>query len=360
MISLKKYLDSKVTSPDAPAASGDPDTLAATLAAYRSALADMGSCTLEACPAVGQELKQRLTEIQESLSPPIPSPQLTATGLEVGERLRDWGRRTARHYLDKAREVRELLLVMAQTAESVGARDQRCAAQLHEVTSHLSAIASLDDLTQIRVSIVKSAGELKSSIDRMTFEGKAALDRLRQEVNTYQARLEEAEELACRDALTGARSRLGLETVIENRIAAGAAFSLAMIDIDGFKSVNDRHGHLVGDELLKQFAGELRSACRSTDVVGRWGGDEFMAIFDCVLADAEGRRDRVRKWVCGDYKIDSASGPIRLTLDASIGLAEHRPGELLKDLVARADEAMYEDKHRAREQAERVSAATTH
>jgi diguanylate cyclase (GGDEF)-like protein len=130
--------------------------------------------------------------------------------------------------------------------------------------------------------------------------------------------------------------------------------SIAMIDIDGFKGVNDRHGHLVGDELLKQFAGELRSACRATDVIGRWGGDEFLAVFDCGMAEAESRRDRVRKWVCGNYTVKTGAGtvrmsPIQLSIDASIGLAELRPGELMKDLLARADAAMYEDKAQSRQ-----------
>ena len=190
--------------------------------------------------------------------------------------MRVWGRDTAKHYQQKACEVKDLLLVMAHTAESVSARDQRCAGQMSEVTERLKAIASLEDLTEIRASIEKSATELKTSIDRMTAEGKAALDHLREQVASYQSKLEEAEEIASRDALTGLSSRLYVEGQIEKRIGSGAPFCVALIDIDGFKKVNDNYGHLTGDELLKQFGAELRSACRATDVIGRWGGDEFI------------------------------------------------------------------------------------
>jgi diguanylate cyclase (GGDEF)-like protein len=363
MISLKKYLDSKEALLDAPSDLLVPDAVVAALSVYGSALAEMGNCSLEVCPGIGDELKQHFLKIRANLVPQVSPATLLAAGAEVDERLRSWSRSASRHYLDKAREVKDLLMVMAHTAESVGTRDERCAGQLREVTSRLGAIASLDDLTQIRASIEKSATELKTSIERMTTEGKAVLDRLREQVTTYQSRLEEAEELACRDPLTGARSRMGLETLLESRIAAGAALSVAMIDIDGFKGVNDQHGHLVGDELLKQFAEELRSACRATDVIGRWGGDEFLAIFDCGLAEAESRRDRVRKWVCGNYTVQAGAGPvesrpvqsrpiqlgpIQLKVDASVGLAEYQPGELTKDLLARADAAMYEDKARSR------------
>ncbi len=201
--------------------------------------------------------------------------------------MREWGRGTARHYQQKACEVKEMLLMMARTAESVGARDQRCAGQMSEVTERLKAIASLDDLTEIRARSRRARRELKTSIERMTAEGKAVLDQLKEQVASYQTKLEEAEELASRDALTGLSSRLYVEGQIEKRIAAGTPFCVAIIDIDGFKKVNDDHGHLTGDELLKQFGVELRSACRATDVIGRWGGDEFILLFDCGLEEAE-------------------------------------------------------------------------
>jgi diguanylate cyclase (GGDEF)-like protein len=347
MISLKKYLDSKESAKsvlDAPVDFGGEDIPSAALAAYASALTEIGNSSVEACPGASEELKQRLNELRAALSPQMEPGALAVTAADVREQLQNWGRRTAKHYQKKAGEVKALLLVMARTTESVGARDQRCAGQIHEVTSRLREIASLDDLTQIRASIERSAIELKSSIDRMTSEGKAALDQLREQVSSYQAKLEEAEEIASRDALTGVRSRLSLESQIEARVAAGASFCVAMVDIDGFKRVNDEHGHVTGDELLKQFAAELRSACRSSDVIGRWGGDEFMILFDCGLAEAAAQQQRVRKWICGHYSVQGKSGVIRLTVDASIGLAEYEPGEPMKALLARADGAMYEHK----------------
>ena len=103
--------------------------------------------------------------------------------------LQEWGQRTARHYQARAREVKDILLMMAGAAESVGERDLRCAQQINAVTVQLQGIANLEDLTEIRASIEKSAAELKTSIDRMTAEGKEALEQLRREVTTYQAKV---------------------------------------------------------------------------------------------------------------------------------------------------------------------------
>ena len=341
MISLKKYLDSESAGSNANCEQDHRGIAAVAIAAYGSALVEMGSCSLDACPGLGSELNQHLGELSSDLSSNMSCGRLEKTSREVEDELRVWGRRTARHYQNKSDEVKELLIVMAKMAESVGTRDQRCAGQINEVTARLTAIASLDDLTEIRASIEKSAAELKTSIERMTAEGKAAIDRLREQVSTYRTKLEEAEEIASRDALTGLRSRLYVESQIELRIDAGIAFCVAIVDIDGFKKVNDEHGHLTGDELLKEFAAELVSACRTTDVIGRWGGDEFMIVLQCGLTEASAQTERLSKWICGNYTIEGKSGALKLRVDASIGLAERMPGEEMKNLIARADVAMY-------------------
>jgi len=350
MISLKKYLDSTPTGHQTHRAPDAKEMLPVAVAAYRSALREMGTCSVDACPALGQELKQSLGELEEKLSIDLNRETLEATEKDVQERLQDWGRRTARHYREKTGEVKELLIVMAHTAESVGERDQRCAGQLSEVTTRLERIASLEDLTEIRASIEKSAAELKTSVDRMAAEGKEAMERLRVEVSHYQAKLEEAEEIASRDALTGLRNRLWVESQIERRVGAGASFCVAIVDIDGFKKVNDDHGHVVGDELLQLFAGELQSASRAIDLIGRWGGDEFILVLDGGLPEATRQIDRLSAWVCGSYKIQGRFGTLKLAVHASIGLAQHLPGETMKDLLARADAAMYLRKAASRAQ----------
>lgn len=341
MISLKKYLDGDLPRE---AEAEESEALSVALAAYGAAMLAMGDCSLDACPGLGEGLKQRLSELQAKLSPQMSREAMEATDHALQEQLQDWGQRTARHYRDMAAEVKDLLLTMARAGEAVGARDQRCASQMNEVTARLSRIATLENLTEIRASIEKSATELKGSIERMTVEGKAAVEQLKKQVTVYQAKLEAAEELASRDALTGLRNRMCMESMIDSRIAAARAFCVAMIDLDGFKNVNDTYGHQTGDELLKQFAIELRSTCRTSDIIGRWGGDEFVIVFDYPEAQATAQVERLRKWACGDYTVKGKAGALKLRLDASMGLAEHRPQESLKTLMGRADAAMYEHK----------------
>jgi diguanylate cyclase (GGDEF)-like protein len=348
MISIKRYLDQPQAEPEGNDGQEMKALLPVTMAAYRSALMEMGNCGLNVCPALGAELKQGLDKLGEGLSPEISCEAVEETKSGVREQLQNWERRTAMHSRQQTSEVKQMLLVMAQATESVGKRDQRCAQQINEVTARLNSIANLEDLAEIRVSIEKSASELKISIDRMAADGKAVIDQLQAEVSNYQAKLEKAEEIASRDALTGLGSRLWVEDKLEQSLHAGTMFCVAIIDINKFKRINDKYGHLVGDEVLKQFAGEMRSACRSTDIIGRWGGDEFILLLDCGIDEARAQIDRLRKWVCGNYTIRSSSGPEKLGINASIGLAEQQPGETMKQLIDRADAEMYRDKTASR------------
>jgi diguanylate cyclase (GGDEF)-like protein len=348
MISLKKYLDASHLEPfeaEEPEAVG---LLPNMLAAYRSALRAIAGSTVEACPVVGADLKRGLGKVEDRLSIPVTAEKIEAAEQDVRTQLEDWGRQMSLHYRQKTDEVKQILLVMAHTAESVGERDQRAAGHLRDVTGRLQTIATLEDISAIRVSLEASARELKTSIDRMAAEGKAAVLQLQTELNVYQAKLEEAEQIASRDSLTGLRSRLWMENYLERRLESARPLSIVIVDIDEFKRVNDVHGHPVGDELLQQFATELKSACRSGDVVSRWGGDEFIIALDCDLDEARTQTVRLKKWACGNYTLHGRSGPVKLPIDASIGVASRQPRETVKQLLSRADTDMYEQKAVAR------------
>jgi diguanylate cyclase (GGDEF)-like protein len=120
--------------------------------------------------------------------------------------------------------------------------------------------------------------------------------------------------------------------------------------LDNFKQTNDLYGHPAGDTLLKQFATELRAFFRSTDIVSRWGGDEFLVIIDCYAEEARERVEPVKKWVCGDYSIKVGGQTRKVSVSASVGLASWRAGDTADALIARADTAMYLEKARNRRQ----------
>jgi diguanylate cyclase (GGDEF)-like protein len=164
---------------------------------------------------------------------------------------------------------------------------------------------------------------------------------------SYESELEELKSIASEDALTGLANRRELERQIALRIDAGNAFCVVNLDLNGFKELNDTYGHLAGDDLLKQFADELRGAFRSKDVVGRLGGDEFVVLVDHDLPVASTRLERIRKRITGKYQIKGQKDGSQVHLTFAGAAAEWQPGESARDLLGRADAAMYADKREA-------------
>ncbi len=349
MISLKRYLDSAKTRVDEPEKNCPSSACLGLLSAYRSALAEMGECGATACPDLASELKRELRRLDEDLGDHPGLPSITRTREALRELLHGWGDKTALYYQQKAGEVKDLLLVMARTAESLGHKDDRYRQQLDSVTAQLETIAKLEDVTRIRTFIEESARQLKNSVARMTAESKAVIDHLRVEVSTCQAKLEKAEHTASCDALTGLGSRLWAEARIQQRIESGNPFCILMIDLRGFRRVNHEFGNLVGDLILKEFARELRSSCRFTDVVARWAGDGFIMVLDCAGADARGQIGRLQSWICRPYEVPGRSGHVIIRLSTAIGLAEFREGDNLQEILERADAALCAEREQARD-----------
>ncbi len=153
---------------------------------------------------------------------------------------------------------------------------------------------------------------------------------------------------AMRDPLTGCFSRGSMETLLElhfaNAVRKGTPLAVAFLDLDDFKRVNDNHGHDAGDRVLMEFAERMRSASRRGDMVGRWGGEEFIVLLPHAGIDqAAAACERMRAAGFG-------AGPDGAPVTASIGLAEKdRDGTATwQALVEKADARMYQAKRRGK------------
>ena len=124
-------------------------------------------------------------------------------------------------------------------------------------------------------------------------------------------------------------------------------FSVLILDLNGFKQLNDTCGHLAADDLLKQFSAELKAGSRATDIVGRWGGDEFIIVMDGGLPEANTYEERIARWACGEYTIRVGDSIRKVAVSASIGAAAWQASDSLRTLLERANAAMYRNKRAA-------------
>jgi diguanylate cyclase len=173
----------------------------------------------------------------------------------------------------------------------------------------------------------------------------------RRQRNELTKALSRIQQLATRDELTGLVNRRHMSLLLEQERERGARsgrlFSLAMLDIDHFKAVNDHYGHAVGDEVMQSLARQMPQALRSTDVVSRWGGEEFVVLMpESALGTARTGLERLRGRIAATPMAHLSGVPIRITISA--GLAEHIAGESVLQTLERADRALYEAKSQGR------------
>lgn len=198
----------------------------------------------------------------------------------------------------------------------------------------------------VEVSALKSDGTefpIEITLSMWTSEGEFWAGATIRDISERRERDARLMRLASHDTLTGLRNRHEFMTALAEKLSSGAACSLLMIDLDGFKDVNDTHGHLVGDSLLQAVGVRLPYLLGDKTVIGRLGGDEFAVLFadsgDPVVAKGEAAR------ILDAFRKPFSLGGLELELGASIGIAlAPAHGREAEELLASADFALYRAK----------------
>jgi len=180
-------------------------------------------------------------------------------------------------------------------------------------------------------------------------------ERLDRQASQLRDALAAVEQLATHDALTGLLNRRAMDSRLAAAVrdcrSQGRPLSLALLDLDHFKQINDRHGHAAGDAVLVRVAEVLARACPQPAVAARWGGEEFLVAWPGLAAPAAAD---VLGWVRQRLQRDPLPpGVPAVTLSA--GLAQQADGEPLQALIERADAALYRAKRLGRDRVERAA-----
>ena len=241
----------------------------------------------------------------------------------------------------------------------------------HEIEDFIQAIRvklnETSELFQTDLSRLPSEGQLMASameqIANLTLQsalGQSSADQrrpeLQQENENIRLRLEQLERRNCIDTLTQVYTRDYFDSRFTERLKSikqNRALGVLFADVDCFKKMNDTHGHLVGDEVLKQVGAMMKKLFRTNDVVARFGGEEFVVLLECPDRDsihrvAERLRQKVAEMVIpvGDQKLS-----ITISVGGVLTVSKANPDEVeakKKQLVQIADEAMYECKRAGR------------
>lgn len=207
-------------------------------------------------------------------------------------------------------------------------------------------------LTKLALETSQLLEELGLSRGQVSGRVLAALERLAQQRDELKARLAAAEELADRDALAPVFNRRAFLRELHRTMSEVERYktpaSVIYIDLDGFKAVNDAYGHSAGDAVLRHVGLLLLDSVRESDVVGRLGGDEFGIILNRASAEEGAVKAQALSDKINSSAILYAGVPHRIR--ASVGVHAIAMVEDPEAAIARADEAMYAEKHARRAQ----------
>ena len=155
------------------------------------------------------------------------------------------------------------------------------------------------------------------------------------------------------DPLTGLSNRRTFDSTLLNLVAVDEPFTLIMMDVDHFKRINDEHGHLVGDRVLRQLAKLVSARTRATDVVSRYGGEEFAILLPRTrIYEGKQIAEKMRSGIGGMNMRRTDTGVQLGRVTSSFGVAEYQRGEAIEALIARADSALYSAKRNGRDRVE--------
>lgn len=241
-------------------------------------------------------------------------------------------------------DLRSMIGDLAMAAESMCSHNVTHSTRLKEFTEKLHNTARQTDLGQMKRDLTKHVTELRSTSHSIWIENSASTSVIQSKLADFQERLELAEQRATMDSLTGLLNRGEGESRLRRHITEGQVVSILIIDLNGFKQINDRWGHLCGDQVLKVFSRNLEQLVRPSDTVCRWGGDEFLVFSKSDDVIEQQRAEKLRDMLHAQYKIVALGKIFEIDVSATVGVAQARSGESIDDLLARADSDMYRQK----------------
>lgn len=251
-------------------------------------------------------------------------------------------------------ELKDMIGILRDAAAAMAGEGAAFNAQVLSSSERFGALVKLDDIRELKQQLSSEVSTLKQAVEDRRRRDEQSSAKLTKRLETLQTRLVQAEEEATHDGLTRVANRAGFDRMIQQMVAtarsANAPLSLAMMDLDNFKAINDTHGHPIGDRVLLCTAMWLTKGLRSSDFVARYGGEEFAVIMHgAKLGEVEKRLSTLLADIAGksfEYEVDQQARTVRFTLSA--GATELSSGDTVEDLIRRADEALYDAKRKGK------------
>jgi len=255
-----------------------------------------------------------------------------------------------RHFSRIRGEMSELMDDLSDSLQDAGDQAQHFGGHLDGVVEDVQHSSNMDDIKDLLSSLVQETRTMRKST-QLLHEHLEAKSR---EIILLQEELEQERKRASTDPLTGlANRRAFTDALIKacNDVDTPDNLSLIMVDIDHFKQVNDAHGHLIGDRVIRFIAKVLQENTKGKDLAARFGGEEFVVMLTATgLRGAEAVANTIRTAIAEARLVRADNKQPLGQITASLGVASYHPGEDPLETINRTDQAMYQSKRSGRNQ----------
>ena len=300
-----------------------------------------------------QDLSDKFKELSNQLvkvlvdkvdSPPALGPELEQVFDELI---------VQKYFIDKERETaKEVFVAFTKTIYEMSQSSEKCDKTLNEQIDVIKAAENMSDILSTKDVVLGQAKKIQSQTDAMRKE----LEESKRTTSKLTQLLEQVESKAMIDPLTQVFNRGTYNMEIAQMIKEFKRYknpaALIIIDIDHFKIFNDDYGHKAGDAVLTLVASIIKSAVRDTDMVFRYGGEEFVVLLDNLdLKNALTVAEKIRAQIESHHLTNKANV---LNVTVSIGLSCFKEGDIESSIFERADKALYQGKQNGRNRVEQL------
>ncbi|MEJ5169586.1 MAG: diguanylate cyclase [Fimbriimonadales bacterium] len=268
---------------------------------------------------------------------------------QIGEELESFGETQRQQVEDFVLEVRDSLRGLVAALRATLDPADELAEGMERMQRHLAFASECDDLRELKRVVREQAETAKRALDRFAEQQRQSEQQLETNLGSLQEKLEQAEIASQTDHLTHLANRAALdyylEAILQKAKLGVGRYSLAVLDLDDFGSINDAHGHAAGDQALNAFAGKLKLFLGPGAFVSRFGGDEFAIVAAMAPQSLKRRLDDLQRNLQGSQVlVESAGRRVTVRLGMSAGITPIDPSDTRDLLLQRADAELREAK----------------
>jgi diguanylate cyclase (GGDEF)-like protein len=305
---------------------------------------------LDAAELGTADLRRSLDDFRAKLSARARPADLTGAAAHCLERCESYFVSVQDYLVARDSEFGETIDLLRVALSKLAGDTEGVNDAMDENTRKLKRLSQLNDIRHLRRELSQTVVDLETVVEEKKKLEAATQRKLTAQIAALESKVEQSMAEALKDPLTGVANRRGFDEALHRWVVrgtrSGTTFALAMVDLDGFKRINDDHGHSVGDRILTVAARCMKNGIRSSDFVARYGGEEFVLMFKDI--DLERARQRMSeildKVAAARYEYRGVGRRVVVSFSASCGLTHSVPGEPIDELVKRADGALYEAK----------------